>query len=704
MKKILLLISAVLLITFNGFNKDINLSDAEKVALNFYFLKCEQNTIKANYNELLILDQIVYGDINKPDFYAITFEPGGFVIVSGVDELYPIIGYSIQNEFNKDNQPEHYKSFLQSYSDKIAYIREKGVSSTPEIEQAWDYLSENFEYIDLLPLKDALEPLVPCKWNQSYPYNILCPEDNNGPGGHVYAGCVATAMAQVMYYWRYPLQGTGSHSYYWGSYGYIYANFGATQYEWDAMENSINHNNPYPIAELQFHCGVAVEMMYSPNGSGAYSSDVPPALENYFGYSQDASFLWKDNYSNSEWINMLKDNLDDGMPMYYSGYSTAGGHAFVCDGYQDDLFHFNFGWGGSADGYYSLANVNGFHDGQGSVFDIYPDSNYPYYCSGDKTFTEKRGTFEDGSGPVADYQNLSECTWLISPQTPEDSITSITLLFSRFDVAINDNLIIYDGSTTDDDILATLSGSEIPEAITSTGNQMLIRFITDDSGTSNGWLASFYSIIPDFCKGITDLTEQSADFSDNSGNFNYHNSSVCMWKILPENAESVTVEFTEFDTEPGMDVVMIFDFESQELLAEYSGHYSVNDLPEPVTSYSGKMFVVFSSNKEINFGGWQANYNTVPVGVKDVQEEIHSLKVYPNPANDLLNISFIPKSETNVRIQLQNIDGKIVYSHNLYNIKNKLQHIIDISEVASGMYIFIIKSDKALIREKIIKK
>ncbi|MCD4789929.1 MAG: Spi family protease inhibitor, partial [Bacteroidales bacterium] len=116
MKKILLLISSVLLITFNGFNKDINLSNAEKVASNFYFLKCGQNDIKANYNELLILDQIVYGDINKPDFYAITFEPGGFVIVSGVDELYPIIGYSIQNEFDKDNQPEHYKSFLQSYS------------------------------------------------------------------------------------------------------------------------------------------------------------------------------------------------------------------------------------------------------------------------------------------------------------------------------------------------------------------------------------------------------------------------------------------------------------------------------------------------------------------------------------------------------------------------------------------------------------
>ena len=164
------------------------------------------------------------------------------------------------------------------------------------------------------------------------------------------------------------------------------------------------------------------------------------------------------------------------------------------------------------------------------------------------------------------------------------------------------------------------------------------------------------------------------------------------------------IEFTEFDTEPDMDVIKIFDYESQELLAEYSGHFTPDALPAPVTAYSGKMFLTFSTSHEVNFDGWAANYNTIPVGVKDVNEDIHSVKVYPNPANNLLNISFIPKSETNVRVQLQNTEGKIIYSQDIQNIKNKLLHTINISQMAAGIYVVIINSDKSIIREKIIVK
>jgi len=233
---------------------------------------------------------------------------------------------------------------------------------------------------------------------------------------------------------------------------------------------------------------------------------------------------------------------------------------------------------------------------------------------------------------------------------------------------------------------------------------MFIQFITDGSGSSTGWLASFSSLIPDFCNNMSTFTGQSESFSDGSGSFKYHNSSVCMWMIIPENAESVTVEFTQFDTQPDMDIVKIYDYESQELLAEYSGHHTSEDLPAPVTSYSGKMFLTFSTDNELNFEGWAVNYNTIPVGVKDVNEDIHSVKVYPNPANDLLNISFIPKSETDVQVQLQNIEGKIMYSQDIQNIKNKLLHTIDISQMAAGIYVVILNSDKAIIREKVIVK
>jgi hypothetical protein len=229
-----------------------------------------------------------------------------------------------------------------------------------------------------------------------------------------------------MYYWRHPMQGTGSHSYNYSPYGNLSANFGSTTYNWVGMKNSIDYSNTDPIAELQYHCGIAVEMMYGPNGSGAYSWDVPYAMENYFGYSTDC------DYNNSVWENMLKDNIDNGWPMYYSGFSSAGGHAFVCNGYQDNYFHFNFGWGGSSDGFYTLLDVNGFNQGQGAVLDTYPTGNYPNFATGDHVLTQFSGSIVDGSGPVEDYQNNTSCTWLIDPQTEEDSVSNITLKFFRF--------------------------------------------------------------------------------------------------------------------------------------------------------------------------------------------------------------------------------------------------------------------------------
>ncbi len=700
----LILFLLVTVFSFSVFSKNVNENDAVQVAKNLYFLKSMQSNLTLKYSDIIPDNIIHYGNVNNPDFYAVTYPSGGFVIVCGVDELYPIIGYSITSEFGEENQPEHYKSFLQGYADQIEFVRENGYSTSNKTIEAWEYLlSENFTVSGMNTSKDYLAPIVPCKWDQGYPYNVLCPEDDNGPGGYVYAGCVATAMAQVMYYWRYPLQGIGSHSYYAYPYGNLTANFGATEYNWEGMENHINHDNTYPIAELQYHCGVGVEMHYGPNGSGAYSSDVPPVLRDHFGYSDDVYYNWKENYQHSVWIDMLKDNLDNGWPMYYSGYSSAGGHAFVCDGYEDEFFHFNFGWGGSSDGYYSLYDVNSFNEGQGCVFDTHPGSGYPYYCSGDKTFTSKSGTIEDGSGPVDSYQDLADCRWFISPQTAEDSISSITLKFSRFDIAAGDNLIIYDGSTTNDEVLATLSGSDIPDPITTTGNEMLIQFVTDEATTAGGWLASFSSTIPEYCQNVSEMTMEEGSFTDGSGNFAYHNSTVCMWTIMPDSAEKVTLEFTKFDTEAGFDVVKVFDYETQELLAEYSGQYGPESLPQPVTSYSGKMFISFSSNQSNAFDGWEANYYVSEVGINDKESDIKDMRIYPNPMEDIVNIELNTNIKDEIFVQIQNMNGQIL-SSDLFNDINEGQIMkINTSELTSGLYIISVKSNEFNIHKKILK-
>ncbi len=699
MKKSILFIFLISIALFVS-GKDVSKVNAEKAAKNFYKIKAEQRV--TNSQNLQLSECIVYGKSSNPDFYVFIFSPKGFVIISGVEERYPVIGYSFENNFDISNQPEHYKSFLQNYSDEIAYIRTNQVIASEETKRVWEILLSGDPGKSGLGAKDHLDPLVTSKWDQDYPYNILCPENSSGPGGHVYAGCVATAMSQVMYYWRYPLQGTGSHSYNWGQYGTISANFGQTEYDWYGMRNDIDSKNPFPAAELQFHCGVAVDMMYSPNGSGAYSQDVPPAIKNYFGYSTDAYFDWKDNFSNTEWISMLKNNLDNGFPMYYSGFSNDGGHAFVCDGYDDNNFHFNFGWSGTSDGYYSLSHVNGFNSGQGAVFDTYPASGYPYYCSGDTYLTLKSGTIEDGSGPIASYQDMGDCTWLISPQTIEDSISSIKISFSRFDVMQGDSLIIYNGTTTNDEILASLSGSEIPEPVTIEGNQVLIRFVSDESGAANGWLASFLSTSPSYCTGVTTLTDDSSTFTDGSGTFNYQNSSSCIWKITPENAENITLSFNQFDTQPQLDFVRIYDLESQELLAEYSGHYTANNLPAPVTSNSGMMAVVFYTNGNENFDGWTATYNTNAVGIETFSQNNLKINTYPNPVTGQLNISITSETEEPFKIRIHNLSGQVIYTANQDNTQSST-FSVDMSQYVQGVYILTIETGDKLIRRKITK-
>ena len=151
------------------------------------------------------------------------------------------------------------------------------------------------------------------------------------------------------------------------------ADFGATTYNWASMPNSLNSNN-ISVATLLYHLGVSVDMQYSPSGSGAFSSDARDALVEYFGYSENAALLPKNSFPIETFKYKIKNELNLNRPVYYSGSSNSGGHAFVCDGYQgDNHFHFNLGWSGYGNGYFYLSNVNGFNQGQSALFYVYPE-------------------------------------------------------------------------------------------------------------------------------------------------------------------------------------------------------------------------------------------------------------------------------------------------------------------------------------------
>ncbi|MBR3491018.1 MAG: C10 family peptidase, partial [Bacteroidales bacterium] len=267
-------------------------------------------------------------------FYVFNVGNDGFVMVSADDFYRPIIGYSKNRSFDTNINPELGYMLNQLIASRTGKNTGK---ATPKVAAEWQSVMNSGKLISRNGGRGEFY-LVQTQWDQGSPYNYFCPQAAGGPGGRVYAGCVATAMSQVMKYWNHPLQGTGSHTNYNSGFGPLSADFGATTYEWDKMPNKLTNNSPQEeieaIALLMYHCGIAVDMHYAIDGSGAYSQDVPSRITQYFGYTNQAVLRGRDNYTYDNWSQMLKESFDMGWPLYYSGQSPEGGHAFVCDGYN----------------------------------------------------------------------------------------------------------------------------------------------------------------------------------------------------------------------------------------------------------------------------------------------------------------------------------------------------------------------------------
>ncbi|MBR5630615.1 MAG: thiol protease/hemagglutinin PrtT [Bacteroidales bacterium] len=339
---------------------------------------------------------------NATDYYVFNVSNGeGFVIVAGDDRVKPILAYSTTGSFDPNNMSEGFEFTLDGFREEIQYVREHNLTATPDIVAEWRSVNEKGSLNRGGQTRAVVGPLCQTLWNQNFPWNSQCPEDPEGSGGHVYAGCVATAMGMVMKFWEWPAQGVGSHSYHPEGYAQQSANFGETEYHFELMPNTLDSTSTeeeyFEIAQLLHHLGISVDMMYSGSGSGAYSDAVPSALRSYFRYNCNDHVTNYGNwwpgwgYTNEEWAQMLKDGgLDELLPLYYSGQddSGAGGHAYVCDGYdENDYFHFNWGWSGRDNAWcpigalnttrYAFNQMNGFTGHiipQGDVYYSRPDS------------------------------------------------------------------------------------------------------------------------------------------------------------------------------------------------------------------------------------------------------------------------------------------------------------------------------------------
>ena len=398
MKKLSSLVALMLIVAMPMMAEHVTPETAQKVAKTFL------NNNGAKSAQLTDLTNVA----GFSNLYIFNGEEG-FVVMAADNCVQPILGYSLTGKFVAENMPSNVSGWLQGYNDEIQYAIEHQMRATDETAQLWNDLIEGNS--KAARATTVVNPLVQTTWDQNgfyyYSggqlhifelYNNLCPYDNTA-GERTVTGCVATAMAQIMKYWSYPAQGIGSHSY--TPYtrpdlGVQSANFGSTNYSWSNMPNSLSQSSSdvqiNAIAVLMYHCGVSVDMMYdisANGGSAAYAEDIPNALRNYFNYKSTANIKYKSSYSNNNWINLLKAELNASRPIEYNGRGDAGGHAFVCDGYNSsNQFHFNWGWSGSNDGFYSLTSLNpgsggaggggyNFTDNQSAIFGIEPGSTLP---------------------------------------------------------------------------------------------------------------------------------------------------------------------------------------------------------------------------------------------------------------------------------------------------------------------------------------
>lgn len=375
MRKLLLLFVLLFSVTFA--------SNAERVRSSV-----AKNVAKTMLPNAELVD--ISSESNFNNVYIFSSD-NGFVIVSADDRAFPVIAYSDKNPFKVKDMSENVYSWLKSVDKGIQNIADsKGVASEA-VKVEWKSFAKGNKPAE--KYRSTVAPLVTTTWGQDYPYNDSCPIPWGGENRTV-VGCVATAMAQIMNYWEWPHRGVGEKSYSPSRpIGILTANFGETVYDWDNMKDEFwiykaedstwtyeswwSEEEVDAVATLMFHCGVSVAMDYGVAESGAYSEDVAPALKNYFNYDPNLQLVYKSDYTDTEWKDLLKSELNAGRPVYYSG-NTAGlmGHAFVCDGYDaNGYFHFNWGWDGYCDGYYLIGDLEPGTGGTGAGNGSYNDNN-----------------------------------------------------------------------------------------------------------------------------------------------------------------------------------------------------------------------------------------------------------------------------------------------------------------------------------------
>ena len=365
MKKIIPLLIIAILFTGEIFANNVSSSRAQTVATNFYRQNSTKNIVSVS---------LAYTEISTegtPLYYVFNVNSNdGFIIVAADDASRPIIGYSDKGHYDHANLPVNFTGWMNSYAKQIKDILSRHLPANADITKEWTSYVNTKSMRRRESMSHAVLPLSNVIWNQGWPFNTMC------PGGSV-TGCCATAEAQIMQYWKYPLHGLLGNTYnentpqYSNDYGVISRNFYADTFHWANMPDTLNVANA-DVALLMYDCGISLDMNYAPGGSNAevicpntfsnFAADSvsdQTAYWRFFGYNRHSlRGFYKAQFTDSVWITMLENELNNHRVVQYTGGGDIG-HTWVCEGYDSNTYFFmNWGWGGSPNGYFSLTALN----------------------------------------------------------------------------------------------------------------------------------------------------------------------------------------------------------------------------------------------------------------------------------------------------------------------------------------------------------
>ena len=659
------------------------------------FLLDHQASIPGGYSTVKL--QETYTDAEGMTcLYRFGFDGTGFVIVSASQRVMPVLAYSFDENF--EMIPPVRDIF--HYYEQVVRATETGDAPTDAKSVAkWErYLSEQFT--PKAPKTAVRGPLLTTRWNQNKFYNTYCPWDVAAGPYYDYRvpnGCVALACAQIMNYHRYPDHATGATTYLPPGYPRQTVFFTQHHYYWDAMCNQ-PESYACEIAKLAYHFGVAIQMGYTADGSGAQTSDARQQMREKFGY--DASIAQYDVYLNDTtgtavayYTDLLKNEIDLRRPVYYSGCSNTSCHAYVLDGYDDeDRFHLNYGWGGASNGDYALTNFvagNTHYDYNAScIIRIFPSGAVPAtYCQGHQRNTASFGYVADGSPTAKPYQANPDCSWMVAAP----NANTYHFKFDRLDLNPNvDFVTIYNGPTVESGVAATLTGTQVPTATYNVeADSVLITFTSTGAATENndyyGFLISYDSeLLEPSCSGAHNVSDWHTILSDNSGDGTpYRAQTNCTWNVTLQYIAGYAFNFTKFDLGYG-DFVDIYNANSNP--PTLYQRFDIYNMPVGIYNVDfRKMKINFVSDNYDQRDGFELSYYAIDA-VED-HSGLEDISVYPNPATDDLYMSFSLTESATVRCRLTDLAGRTISVESFAADAGTNLHTLNVASLAPGFYI-----------------